>query len=574
VKRGANDAPQSFGFDRSLLRAFRGFALSYRRPLSPLCGNEFSEWCFQTLSPRSHPKLRSAIVDIPMKLRVPHLPLKLIGWLVAIAILVPSFIYRGSWFPDMEAWVERSIGNYRQAGSATGHGHGGTAEPSDDAHGGHAGNGEATSLELSEQALRNLGLTPEFIQPVKLSTYRRSIRVPAVVAERPGRTRLQVATPMTGVIRHVHAVEGEAVKPGTLLFEIRLTHEDLVLAQTSFLQTLGELDVERREITRLTEATKTGAVPRIKLLEREYAKDKLDALLSAQREALRLHGLSKEQVDQIVTGRRLLRELQVFAPGPDEHSDDELKLAGLPVQRVAFQPAAEKLEPEQPKPARLKQPDDVTPLVISELRVHKGQSVDAGETLCTLSDYSRLYVEGLAFEQDAGSIAAAARRDWKVKAVFEQPDNQRPTLEDLSIMRLSNEIDADSRTLHFYVALPNTIESLTDTEDGNFFVDWRYRPGQRLQLEVPIEEWPNEIVLPVEAVTKEGAEFYAFHQNGDHFDRVAVHVKHRDQSTVVIANDGALFPGDVVAWRCAHQMQMALKNKSGAGTDPHAGHTH
>jgi hypothetical protein len=35
-----------------------------------------------------------------------------------------------------------------------------------------------------------------------------------------------------------------------------------------------------------------------------------------------------------------------------------------------------------------------------------------------------------------------------------------------------------------------------------------------------------------------------------------------------------LFPGDVVAQRGAHQMQMALKNKSGGGVDPHAGHNH
>lgn len=185
-----------------------------------------------------------------MKLRVPHLPLKLIGWLVAIAILVPTFIYRGSWLPGTEAWVKTTIGTYRQLSAATGHGHGDNdaAEPDGHAHGGHAGHDETTSLELSAQALRNLGLTPKYIQPVTLSTYRRSIRVPAVVAERPGRTRLQVATPMTGVIRHVHAVAGEAVKPGTLLFEIRLTHEDLVTAQTSFLQTLGELDVEQREL--------------------------------------------------------------------------------------------------------------------------------------------------------------------------------------------------------------------------------------------------------------------------------------------------------------------------------------
>ena len=43
---------------------------------------------------------------------------------------------------------------------------------------------------------------------------------------------------------------------------------------------------------------------------------------------------------------------------------------------------------------------------------------------------------------------------------------------------------------------------------------------------------------------------------------------------VVIENDGSLFPGDVVAKRGAHQLQMALKNKSGGGVDPHAGHNH
>ena len=65
-----------------------------------------------------------------------------------------------------------------------------------------------------------------------------------------------------------------------------------------------------------------------------------------------------------------------------------------------------------------------------------------------------------------------------------------------------------------------------------------------------------------------------FQQNGSRFDRVSVHVIHRDQTHVVIANDGTLFPGDVVALRSAHQMQMAIRNKSGAGADPHAGHSH
>ncbi|MCA9113343.1 MAG: efflux RND transporter periplasmic adaptor subunit, partial [Planctomycetaceae bacterium] len=195
-------------------------------------------------------------------------------------------------------------------------------------HGSHAGHNDATALELSEQGRRNIGLTPEMLQTVQLESFQKSITVPAVVVERPGRTRVQVATPMTGVITHVHALEGEAVELGTLLFQIRLTHEDLVQAQTDFLRTLGELDVEEREIKRLAGLTESGAVAGKLLLDREYARDKLAAVLRAQREALRLHGLSENQVEQISTDRRLLRELQVFAPSIDGHDEDEMKLTG------------------------------------------------------------------------------------------------------------------------------------------------------------------------------------------------------------------------------------------------------
>ena len=49
---------------------------------------------------------------------------------------------------------------------------------------------------------------------------------------------------------------------------------------------------------------------------------------------------------------------------------------------------------------------------------------------------------------------------------------------------------------------------------------------------------------------------------------------YREQASIVIANDGSLFPGDIVALRNAHQMQMAVRNKAGGGIDPHAGHNH
>jgi multidrug efflux pump subunit AcrA (membrane-fusion protein) len=145
---------------------------------------------------------------------------------------------------------------------------------------------------------------------------------------------------------------------------------------------------------------------------------------------------------------------------------------------------------------------------------------------------------------------------------------------ELDIAYLDTEIDRASRTLKFFVGLPNELTHENKGRDSIRFVNWRYRPGQRLQLRVPVQQWENQIVLPVDAVAREGAEYFVFQQNGDHFDRVPVHVKYRNQFSVVVANDGQLFPGDVVAMRNAHQMQMALKNKAGGGIDPHAGHNH
>ena len=82
------------------------------------------------------------------------------------------------------------------------------------------------------------------------------------------------------------------------------------------------------------------------------------------------------------------------------------------------------------------------------------------------------------------------------------------------------------------------------------------------------------VVLPAPAVVQDGAETYVFQRFGDHFDRRAVRVDYRDPLSVVIAQDGALKPGDVVAASGAQQLHLALKNKAGGAVDPHAGHNH
>jgi len=489
-------------------------------------------------------------------------PMKWI-WMIGIVIVAAvSVMTWQRWLPVVNSWVDDSVASFRTGGDEA---HSDDHHAADDPHAGHdhaahAGHDESTSLKLSTQALLNIGLDKDSIRPVKLETFRKSITVPAMVVERPGRTRVQVAAPLTGVITHVHAVQGEAVKPGTLLFQIRLTHEDLVRSQTEFLRTLGELDVEEREMVRLKEVTRSGAVAGKLLLEREYARDKLSAHMRAQREALRLHGLSENQVNQIAKDRRLLRELQIFAPSIDSHGEEELKLTENGVQQAAFQ----EVSPE---------PSNTTPLILQDLDVHKGQSVNAGDTLCVLTDYEELFIEGMAFEQDVSQLRHASENEWAVDAIFEQAGEESHVIEGLQIAYLANQVNLNSRTLHFFVRLPNEVTK-DRRADGNRYVEWKYLPGQRLQVRVPVQEWEDQIVVPIDAVAREGAEYFVFQQNGDHFDRVPVHVKYRDQYSAVINNDGSLFPGDVIAMRGAHQMQMDLKNKAGGGVDPHAGHNH
>ncbi|QGJ72210.1 Secretion protein HlyD [Planctomycetales bacterium 10988] len=500
-----------------------------------------------------------------MNLRFSQLPLKWLGIIAVLALLGAGWMTQAYWLPTASGFVQQTIGLFRPHHQS---------EEEEDPHAGHdheghdhAGHDEGNSLELSQQALRNIGLSEQYIQPIVLDTYDKTITIPAVVAEKPGRSRVQVATPMTGVVTHVHAVEGEAVKPGTLLFKIRLTHEDLVQTQTDFLRTLGELDVEEREIERLQGVTNSGAVAGKVLLDRKYERDKLTAMLKAQREAMKMHGLSEEHVDKIEEDRQLLRELQVFAPSIDEHGEEEINLAQQPFTTVAYQDRREQVREQETE----RKKDG--PLIIQDLQVHKGQSVQSGETLCILVDYQELYIEGLAFEQDISQLRMASQKGWKVEALFEEPGSRSRIVKDLEIAYLSNQVNPDTRALPFYVHLPNKITK--DRRDaGDPYIEWQYLPGQRLQLRVPVEKWKEQIVLPIEAVAKEGAEYFIFQQNGDHFDRVPVHVTYRDQHTAVIANDGSLYPGDVVAMRGAHQMQMALKNKAGGAVDPHAGHNH
>ncbi len=376
---------------------------------------------------------------------------------------------------------------------------------------------------------------------MELKTFERTISVPGMVIERPGRSTLEITAPMAGVVTRIRAIQGEAVRAGQALFEIRLTHEDLLQLQTEFLRTVEELDVIQQEVGRLEKAAADGAIAGKTLLERKYEQQKQQAALRSQWQALLLHGLTAKQVDDIVSERRLLQNVTVGVPKTEDGPGGDLTELRLHVQ---------------------------------QLKVNVGKYVAAGDNLCVLANHGELYIEGKAFEQEAEAINRAAAKGWKVSAARESNDEGGGTVENLTILYLDDRVDADSRAFHFYATLPNRLVRCDQAADGRRFIYWQYKPGQRMTLRIPVEQWSDRIVLPIEAVAQEGPEWYVFQSYGDHFDRRPVHVEYHDQQWAVVANDGAIPLGSELAASGVHQMQLALRNKSGGAVDPHAGHNH
>lgn len=469
-----------------------------------------------------------------MRFRIPHVSRRM----VVISCLAIAGIAAAAtghlWLPWVKSRAAEWLADKPSQASAAQHDR---ADGGDDHDHGHEGHSESSSIELSAKALKNIGFQPVTITRAAFS---KTVTLPAIIVERPGRSQIHITAPLTGVVSKILPVQGAAIEPGSPLFEIRLTHEELVTAQSNLIRTAESLDVVDREIARL-QSLGEGVIAGRRVLEQEYEKRKLEASLRAERQALLLHGLSEQDVESIVRDRKLFQTMVVSAP---DHGHEK----------------------ESCREAHL--------FHVQELPVKLGQQVEAGQLLCILADHCELYIEGRAFEDDAVRLRKAARDGWEISGSLIVGDRATEKIDGLKVLYLADHVDPQTRAFGFYLSLPNKIALDQTNADGIHFLDWQYKPGQRLELRVPVEQWTDRIVLPVEAVVEEGAETYVYQQNGDHFDRVPVHVEYRDQQSVVVANDGAVFPGDVVAARGAYQIHLAMKNKSGGGVDPHAGHNH
>ncbi|PHS14842.1 MAG: MchE protein [Blastopirellula sp.] len=400
---------------------------------------------------------------------------------------------------------------------------------------------EAKVLKLSPQARKNLGLVSK---PAALQDYWRTIQVPGIVVDRPGQSDRGITSPAVGIVTQIHSFAGDTVKSGDTLFTLRLFSEYLQNTQSELFKATLETQLLQEERTRLGKLARSGTIAGNRIIELDQQIHRQAGLIQAYRQDLLTRGLLPSHIKQITAGE-FVSTIDVVVPVPV--SEDRSPRVIQPV-------------------VSLDSPDDESFVYeVQELKVELGQQVQAGQLLSVLSNHRSLYIEGHAFKQEAPTLERAAKNGWSVEVEFADDDSRHwPPLEQtFRIRHLANTIDLASRTFDFFIPLMN--QSRAYQQDGQTFVVWRLRPGQRVRLHVPVEQIENVIVLPAAAVVREGPEAYVFRQNGDLFNRIPVHVLHEDSLSIVLANDGSVAPGSYLAQGSAASLNRVLKAQAASG---------
>jgi multidrug efflux pump subunit AcrA (membrane-fusion protein) len=403
---------------------------------------------------------------------------------------------------------------------------------------------ESSRVKLSVQAQANLGLDADTLVPAE---YWRKLLIPGTVVDRPGESDRGVTAKAAGIVTEVHARPGDTVRAGDALFTIQLASEFVQSAQTELAKAAREREFAVARRDRIAELVRAGTKPGQELTDEENQVRRLTNQVQAYRRQLQVFGLTAAQLDRAERGD-VVTEVAITAPAEHSHGP-------------GAQPASSAL------------------YELQELKIHLGEAVTAGQTLCLLANHQRLFVEGKAFKSEAKALSRLAEKKVPIEVQFaDEAPGDWPQVPPLVIQYLSNQVDPTNRTFSFYLPLENQAD--TFDRDGKKHFVWRFRPGQRVRIKVPVErlvtlapDGKTELlpfVLPGGAVVREGAEAFVFVQSGDVFIRKPVRVLFEDRAEVVIANDGSITEADFVVKNQAAALNRALKGAAGGDE----GHEH
>ena len=434
-------------------------------------------------------------------------------------------------------------------------------------------------LTLSRQAHDNLGLK---MGTATRGEYWKSLTLPGEVMEIPGKSDLSVSAPVVGVVEEVFVRAGQAVAPEDQLFTLKITDDALTTLQSRLLTSLARRKIVQKEIARLTPLIEAGTVSGSRKRELEYELSELESEQATRMQEIRARGLPESALDAIVQDKSLATKLTISVP---TFVNKEVSSITHTVSHLKHETTAN--------------------YSVEKLEIHPGKTVLRGDRLCSLAYHAELYVQGQAFDTDLPALNRIARENWPITAEFghtHQGDHSAGILrDDLQLMHVDNHVDRKTQTFRFYMPLENEVSQSTKDSHGRLFQQWRFKPGQRVHLRIPVEQWQDQLMLPLDAVVVEGPNAFVFvehvHRHADkqpadddhtaqtaddstandatyiELEPVAVRLLYRDSRLAVIANDGQVKPEQRIALNNAYQLHLAIRLQAMGGGGGH-GHQH
>lgn len=459
-----------------------------------------------------------------------------------------------------EAFAESGVSDHRESSTS----HSGQARNEDDhahddhahAHAGHAhghhapddDHGDEDVLIVSPEAVANLGLRTG---PAEISDHFRERLIPGRVSENPGKSHISITAPTGGVVSKVLISRGQSIRPDTPLFQLRVTDEELTTAQLKLLEIVSRKKVIKRELARLKPLSDIVLGKRQR--ELEYECDTLTAEENSRIQELALRGLDKKQIQEILDTAEMIREITVPARQARDSDENSSEFT----------------------------------LVVDDLLVSPGTAVARGDLLCDLANHNRLQIEGQAFEADLESLLRLKSKDWRITAEFghnQHGDHAHSYAETgLKISHLNSRVDPADQTFLFYIDLDNTIIDETVNDAGEKYQTWKFVPGQKVHLRIPVEKWTEQFKVPLAAIVQDGAEWFVYRQHvhgtpdpedSIELEPIEVRVLYRDDRFAILSPHGKLRPRQPIALNNAYQLHQAMKMKSSGGGAAHHGHSH
>ena len=434
---------------------------------------------------------------------------------------------------------------------------------------------EGEHVALTKQAFENLALR---MGRVSKGEYWKTLLVPGRVVEIPGWSSLSISASVTGIVEAVDILPGQTLETEKALFSIRITDESLIDAQSKLLELLTKQEVAEQEIARLQPLVQSGAVSGTKVRDLQYELKQLSAQEGSMLQELATRGMPQDAIEHLRESRQLTTLAFVYAPEFTRVSQSGTTATIGDVSRGYS---------------------------VESLHVHPGMAVGRGDSLCTVAYHPSLYLEGTAFQDDLPILERIANEGWMVTVETHEHDQHNHADIHLPLLRIDNHVDEASQTVKFFLELPNRV-SHTRESDGRIFEQWRFRPGQRLHVRLPMERWMDQLTLPADAVVVDGPNVFVFtehhhddeseqgegslematnvedpDQDEDHdhdvfmeLEPVPVRLLYRDDTTVVIADDGQLSSDEEIALNNAYKLYLAMKMQSGGGGGHHHHHDH